>query len=123
MTDRAAYRGVNAMLASGMPGDVEIPGANIGPDGKPPNASLAAEQRQLNDERLDGAIAFIKHAHSLGIWVIADVTTLWDLQGTVGYNASGADVCCTTHTCPCYANAGPHGNQSLLATMRHQLAR
>lgn len=113
MTDRASYRGANGVLSAGMPGNVELPGANA-------NATLAAQQWKLNDERLDDAIAFIKHAHSVGLWVIADVTTLWGLQGTVGYNGSD---CCTTHKCPCYPNAGPHGNQTMLATMRHQLGR
>ena len=113
MTDRASYRGANSVLSSGMPGCVQLPGANA-------NASLASEQWQLNDRRLDDAIAFIRHAHSVGLWVIADVTTLWPLQGTVGYNGSD---CCTTRSCPCYPNAGPHGNKSLLATMRHQLGR
>ena len=99
MADRAAYRGANSMLSSGMPGCVQLPGANA-------NVSLAAEQWRLNDRRLDDAIAFIRHAHSVGLWVIADVTTLWPLQGTVGYNGSD---CCTTHSCPCYPNAGPEG--------------
>ena len=94
MASRAAYRGVTGTLNSGMPGGMQL-------------------EATINEQNLDDAVEFIRLCHSLGIWVLADVTSLWPLQGTVGYNGSD---CCSKHTCTCYPNAGPRGNLTLQAS-------